>query len=566
MIQPPLSTGAIQSSPPSTPGKSFVAHAKIIGLLTLLSRMFGLLRESFSAHFFGAGMVSSAFTFAFTVPNLFRKLLGEGALSSAFIPLYAQSLQHESEEESRSFAASSVKLLTIILIALTVIGELILAAIFWMDPHMLPDRALTLKLTMIMLPYVILVCTTAFLSAILQVHKRFAVPAATPIVLNAIHIAVLIVGGYMLHLRVVNADLENRQRLLAYWLSILVLVAGVLQVSMLNPGLRAVGFRMRLSEPIWTPRIRKMLVLSIPVALSAGVLQLSVLIDKGLSVGLAQAHDRAGNLVTHFVMFGQTIAYPMAAGAVARLNWAQFLYQFPLGVFAIALATAIFPSLSAQALETDRTKFKASLRQGIEATIFEGLAASVGLIIVRYPAIRVLFEHGNFTRFDTDWVARSTMIYATGIWAFSLLTIISRAFYAMHDTTTPLVMSVITLIVNTAVEVPLIWKMGESGMAAGTVASFSLQAVVMLWVLDRRVGGLEMRRILPSILKMILATIGMACACWLIQHAPGWPAGTNRIASIAQLAGLMIVGGVTYLGLCMLMRVEVLQQILKRPK
>src|SRR5262249_9748788 len=158
---------------------------------------------------------------------------------------------------------------------------------------------------------------------------------ATPIILNAIHIAVLVIGGYMLHLRHVDAQLEQRQTLLAYILSVLVLVAGVLQISMLMPGLRAVGFRMRWSEPIWTPRIRKMLVLSIPVALGAGVLQLSVLIDKGLSIGLAQSHDRAGNLVTHFNFFGKSIAYPMAEGAVARLNWAQFMYQFPLGVFAI---------------------------------------------------------------------------------------------------------------------------------------------------------------------------------------------------------------------------------------
>ncbi len=297
----------LQYETPAKSHKSFFAHAKIISVLTLASRMFGLAREAVSAHFLGAGMASVAFTFAFKMPNLFRKLLGEGALSVAFIPLYAQSLKNESAEEANRFAAASVNLLTLLLIALTLIGEAVLAAMLLLDPHMPVDRALTIKLTMVMLPYLIFVCGTAFLSGILQVHKRFAVPAATPIVLNAIHITVIIVGGYLLHLRQSDPQLVHRQTVLVYWLAALVLVAGLLQLAMLVPGLRAVGFRPRLREPIWDPKVKRMLQLTGPVALSAGVLQLSVLIDAWLPLQLSQP----ANGHSTFTLFGHVLRYPV---------------------------------------------------------------------------------------------------------------------------------------------------------------------------------------------------------------------------------------------------------------
>jgi putative peptidoglycan lipid II flippase len=540
--------------------KSFFAHAKTISLLTLLSRVFGLLREAVSAHFLGAGMASVAFTFAFKMPNLFRKLLGEGALSVAFIPLYAQAVKNESLEEANRFAAASVNLLTLILVGLTVVGELLLMLLLWADKNIPVDRALTIKLTMVMLPYLILVCGTAFLSGILQVHRRFAAPAATPIVLNAIHISVIIVGGYLLHLRHSDPQLVHRQTVLVYWLAGLVLVAGMLQLGMLYPGLRAVGFRVRLGESIWNPKIKRMLQLSGPVALSAAVLQLSVLIDAWLPLQLSQPANHGGM----FWFFGHLLRYPVEDGAVARLTWAQFLYQFPLGVFAIALATAIFPSLSADALDRDKEQFKSSLRQGIEATMFEGLAASVGLILIRYPLIRLLFQHGNFTAHDTELVAQSVLLYATAIWAFSLQQIISRAYYAMHDTRTPLVMSIVTIVVNTIVEIPLLWPLGEAGMAAGTTVSFCLQAVVMLFMLDGKVDGLDLSKTTPQLFKMVIATMLMTAACIAIQYIPGFPHAVTRLSSLGQLVGITAVGAGVYLGTCYLMGIHILRQL--RPR
>src|SRR4051812_19036577 len=171
-------------------GKSFLHHAKLIGFLTLISRFFGLGREIVAGHYLGTALVGSAFTVAFVVPNLFRKLFGEGALSAAFIPLYSQALKRETEQQANDFAAAAVNLLIAILIGLTILGEAIILGLLLIDRDFRPDRVLTLKLAAIMLPYVLLICGGAFLSGILQVHKRFGPPAASPIILNACHILV----------------------------------------------------------------------------------------------------------------------------------------------------------------------------------------------------------------------------------------------------------------------------------------------------------------------------------------------------------------------------------------
>ncbi|MBC8106612.1 MAG: murein biosynthesis integral membrane protein MurJ [Anaerolineae bacterium] len=549
--------------------RSFVAHAKLIGFFTLISRILGMARESVSAHYFGTGVVAAAFTVAFAIPNLFRKLFGEGALSAAFIPLYAQAIKTHHEDEARRFAAASVNLLCIILVAITIIGELIIFGLMLLDPAMRPDRMLTLKLTAIMLPYVLMICGTAFLSSILQVHRRFGAPAAAPILLNAVHIVVIVLGARIIGLSAYeqNTQLaEVAQTRLAFWLAFFVLVAGVGQILLLWPSLRGVGFRFEWVRNFWTPQVRKMLIMSVPVALGAGVLQISVLMDKAISLTFAQAFDSAGNLVTHFHIFGQAFRYPMDVGAAARLNLAQFLYQFPLGVFAIALATAIFPSLSADALDLDRGRFKSVLRQGIAATMFEGLAASAGLILVRYPCIRLLFEHGKVTPHDTELIARSLLWYATAIWAFSLLQIVNRAYYALHDTTTPLVMAIVNIVLNLVVELPLVWMpaFGEAGMAVGTSVSFTVQAIVMLYMLDRRVGGIGLGQLARPVAKMLIAMALMIGACLLVRYVPGYPTESSRGASAGQLAIQVLVGAIVYCGACSLMGVEVLNQIMPK--
>jgi len=539
-------TAAPRARANSISARAFIGHARLMGVITFFSRILGLARESIAAAYFGSSAIYSAFTFAFTIPNLFRKLLGEGALSAAFIPLYAQAIKRESAFEdagalsANDFAAASVNLLCAILLGITLLGELALWGVVAAIP-MRPDRLLAVQLIMIMLPYVLLVCGTAFLGSILQVHHRFAAITFTAVISNLCLIIAMIAAA-----RVHDLRTESGQLAAVKWLAVSVLIAGVLQIVMLLPSLRAAGFRFRAMLHFMTPAVRRMLALTVPVALSAGILQISTLLDKAIAFYLSRtAAD------THMTLFGQSIILPMAEGATQRLNWAQFLYQFPLGVFAIALATAIFPKLSADAHDPGRRRFKEVLRHGVEASLFIGLPASVGLIVVRYPAVRLLFERGQFTAEDTRWVALSTAIYSAAIWAFSLQQILNRAYYALHDTWTPLVWGIVNLALNLAVEIPLLWtRLGESAMAVGTLVSFAIQSVVMLWMLDRRAGGIGLGQSIGSIARMVIAAGLMFAACMGVQRLSVFPAGVTRSAQAAQLVILMGVGCATYFAAC----------------
>ena len=266
----PLSFPApvVTDDAPATTTRSFVSHAKLIGFLTFVSRLLGMARESIAAAYFGGAPVYAAFQFAFTVPNLFRKLLGEGALSAAFIPLYAQAVKTQPRDEANDFAATSVNLLCAILLGLTIVGELILVALMAFV-HMPWDYLLAAKLTMIMLPYVMLVCGTAFLGSILQVHERFAAITFTAVISNICLIIAMIAAAKMLDLKT-----DAGQESAVVWLSVSVLIAGGLQIVSLLPSLRAAGFHFRAIFHVLTPAVRKMLKMTVPVALGAAVLQI----------------------------------------------------------------------------------------------------------------------------------------------------------------------------------------------------------------------------------------------------------------------------------------------------
>jgi putative peptidoglycan lipid II flippase len=544
--------------------RSFVFHAVLVGAITFGSRLLGLVREAIAARYFGAGAIWSAFTFAFTIPNLFRKLLGEGALSAAFIPIYSQELKTTNPQQSMQFAAASVNLLFLILLGLTIVGELVLVGLGALLTR--PDYLLAVKLTAIMLPYVMLVCGAAFLGAILQSHARFGAAAATSVVLNVCLIVTIVIAA----LRFDLSQTPGQERAV-FWLAAGVLISGVLQIAILLPSLRRIGFRFDLRAPMRTPAVRKMLILSIPVALSAGVLQVGVLLDKAIAFFLASAPG-----ATTFTLFGHIIDYPMHEGAAARLNWAQFMYQFPLGVFAIALATAIFPRLSSDAIEEGALthgntraaatpQFRHILRRGVEAALFIGLPASAGMVLVATPAVRLLFEGGNFTADDTFWTARSTAIYSAAIWAFSLQQILNRAYYALHDTITPLIWTAVNLALNLVIELPLLFTpLRECALPVGTLVSFAIQSVVMLMMLDRRAGGIGLRQSVRPIVIMLAATAAMILACWGAMQLPHWPTDGSKLTAAIQLAALMTIGGAVYFGVCLALGLGNWRQYVRR--
>ncbi|MEE9211161.1 MAG: murein biosynthesis integral membrane protein MurJ [Phycisphaeraceae bacterium] len=461
----------------STP--TFVANAVTVSFLTFVSRLTGLVRDAVLGWAFGLTGVLSAFMVGFMVPNLFRRLFGEGALSAAFIPNYTQALRND-PAMARRLASLCLAVLLIVTAGLTLVGELLLAGLSAARPWT-ADSSLAIRLTMIMLPYMPMVCLVALVGGMLQVHGRFGAPAAAPILLNLI-----VIGAVLFAVSGVRGD--QPLRLAMPVVAVGVLVAGVAQLIWQFAAL----LRFETLTLRWRGAgagLRPIVVMMLPMVVGLAVFQINALLDTLIAFGLAPAEDGPST----FQLLGMTIGYPIAdKGAAAALTFGQRLYQFPLGVFGVAIATAIFPALAhaapvqaqgasgAPAVSRGDDDFRTILQHGLRLTMFIGLPSSVGLMIVRLPLTRLIFEYGAFDSAASHRVADILACYASAVWAYSMTHVMTRAFYAVKDATTPLKISVAMVAFNLALNLALIWPLGAKGLALSTAISAALQVVLLL--------------------------------------------------------------------------------------
>lgn len=514
---------------------SFVGSALLVGALTLASRLLGLVRDAALGAVFGVTGLTDAFWAGFVVPNLFRRLFGEGALTAAFVPVYTR-LRHDDPAAARRLASLCALLLLLLLGTLVLVAEIVLGAIAlggaWSDRTLL-----ALRLTMMMLPYTPLICLVALLGAVLQVHGRFGPPAAAPIVLN-----VVVILGAAYAATALDPGTTAAQRLMV--VAVFVLIAGLCQLFWQMVAVRA-------CESVTTdftgtrPHLRAIGTTMLPMVVGLGVFQLNVLLDT-LIAFFFSAPEGAAPL--H--LFGHSVRHPMAAGALTALQYAQRLYQFPLGVFGLALATAIFPALAHAAARRARagnaentgnadagTEFRRTLQHGLRLAVFVALPASAGLVLVRLPLVRVLFEHGAFDRAASIRVAAILAGYAAAVWAYCLTHVLTRAFYALQDATTPLRISVAMVGLNLVLNLTLIWSLGAPGLAWSTACSAVCQVVLLLVAIRRHVAapiGPDVRR---SWARALLLTLVMAAV--LAPIAASFDAAAlSRTAVAGLLAGL----------------------------
>lgn len=517
-------------------GGGFVGHAVLVSGLTLVSRLTGLIRDAVLAGVFGATLWLDAFLIGFLVPNLFRRLFGEGALTAAFIPRYTRLLKDD-PALARRFASLCVVLVATLLAVLTVAGEAVMTAMLVAAE---PGKATAaLRLTMTMLPYMPLVCGVAFLGAVLQVHKRFGPPAAAPIVLNG----VMILAAWLVSVAVADDAVRVR------WVALSVLIAGGLQIAWL---LIEVARRapLTLSFAGTRPAFLAMLRTMVPMVIGLGVFQINTLLDGLIAYFMAAPAD---DPAATFTLLGTTRAYPMEAGAVTTLTLAQRLYQFPLGVFGIAIATAIFPALSHAAAKREPgmhagdDEFAAIFRRGLRLTVFIGLPASIGLILVRVPLTRVFFERGAFT---TDAALRSAGAlagYASAVWAYSMTHVMTKAFYAADDAMTPLKVSAGMVALNLTLNLLLIWPLGAAGLAWSTAISATLQVGLLLLLLRRHVHRPVDAAVVAGWLRVLGLSMLMGAAVWAVIRAFDVEAmGTRGCLGVLGLC--VAVGGVVFLG------------------
>ena len=499
----------------------FETHARTVSLLTLASRVTGLARDAALSRIFGAAGLMDAFVFAFMIPNLFRRLFGEGALAAAFLPVYGR-LRQDDPDTAQRLASLTVAMLMIVLGGVTLVGEGVLFAISQAGGH----ENLAVWLMMIMLPYMPMVCLVAILGAMLQVHGRFGPTAAAPIVLNLCLIAAAIgLAGVF--------EPEDQQRRIAHIGAVAgsVIVSGVLQVAWLLWALRR--------QRWWVDRataaggaLRRIVRQAVPMVVGLGVLQLNTFLD-----GLIASYPT----VVGPSIFG--LDYPLREGALASVNFAQRLYQFPLGVFGIAVATAIFPALARVAEDGDA--FVGVLRRGLRLVVLAGLPATAGLILVRGPLTSVIYQGGHFTAADAGRVQFILIGYASAVWAYSMIHVLTRAYYARGEIAVPVKVALSMVGLNLALNCTLIWTpLREAGLAWSTAICAVIQVCLLAVLLRRRVERVVDRSVMKSWGGSAVIAALMCGGVWLISTYFE-PAATWRAALLELLvlvgAGVAIV-------------------------
>lgn len=514
---------------------------RTFSIITLVSRFAGMIRDVMLVRLFGDTALGSAFLAGFAIPNMFRRLFGEGALSAAFIPEYAAADKADTVDAGR-FASLTLLLLGLTTSALTVVIEAILAVVL-LTTEQPADRALSIELVMLMLPFMPLVCMAAILGGMLQVHGRFAPGAAGPIVLNAFIIAA---GGWYLLVG------RSGDATAAYVLGVATVLSGAAQCAWFGWLLRR---RVR-----WTwvfagavERAKRMLRRFVPVVIGLGALQLSTLLD----VLIAMWPIWFGGLVLGFV------PHTLDQGSNIILAATQRLYQFPLGVFGIAVATAAFPLLARHA--DDPARFEDTLRRGVRLSLFIGLPATVGLILVRGDLSWVLFAGGPMG-FSDDGAARSAAVllgYAPAVWAYSLNHVFTRAFYARGDTGTPMRISLVMVACNALIGLGLIGPLREAGLAWATSLAATAQCVV-LGMLARRMLAVRVMdtSLARAIARVVAVTVVMGVMVVAVLMV--WPTTEAWSSRAARLVACVAAGGVVYGVAASLWRVEELRWLVSR--
>ncbi len=466
--------------------------------MTALSRIFGMLRDIAYSHFFGASGLLDAWLIAFKIPNLSRRLFGEGAASASFIPVYSEVL-HNDKEQAAVLLNTVVTVLFMLLAGIVLVGQLgILTYLHFFART--PDTELIMALSMVMLPYMLFICMVAILAGILNVHKHFATPAIAPIVLNVFIIGTILITGRFM-------DMEPVTQLAA--IAISVLLAGIVQLLMQIPPLKRAGVTIHAGWQVSLKPYKKILILMGPMIVGLTVTQMNTLCDDLIAWWFSGSVDKGET----FTLFGRMIHYPMQRGSVSHLYYAQRLYQLPLGVLGISLATAIFPVMSADAARKDIKALTATISRGIRATIFVALPATAGLIIVARPLISVLFQTGKFTHEDTSKVAVTLIFYSLGLSGYFAQQVLARAFYSIQDSITPVRSALIAVVANIILNLTLIWFLSRAGLAASTAICAYFQVVILILILCRKFDSSVLDGVQATFLKTLVGTFAMAIAC-----------------------------------------------------
>lgn len=460
-----------------------------------------MLRDMATASLLGTGTVMDAFVIAFRIPNTFRRLFGEGAFAAGYLPVITNRLMENRREAWQLFTAT-LFLLAAFLAAIVVACELICAGLYWWNAD---DQAasLLIGLSSVLIPYLFFICIAAQVSATLHALGHFTWPAFAPALMNI---------AWLLGVWFASKWMPNDQQAQAYILAVCVLLAGPLQVMPLLVVVRGLGGRIDFRWQSTKSDLGRILRTTGPMTLGLAITQINTLLDSLIAWSLA--YDPGVSASRYISWLGGAIEYPLKVGAASAIYFGERLYQFPLGILGMAIATAIFPLLSRHAAAGELDRMGDDLSYGLRLTLFLGLPSSAGLVLMADPIATLLFERGEFGPNSTLRTARMIACYGTGVWAYCGSAVLIRGYYALMDFTRPVVVGVWMLAANFLLNLLLIWPLGEAGLAVSTSLTAAAQVMILTWLFGKQHVTLHWKAITQTTVRTVIATTCMAGVTW----------------------------------------------------
>ncbi len=501
----------------------------IVSAMTGISRIFGLVREVIMANFFGTGTLQSAFVIAFRIPNLFRRLFGEGALGAAFIPLFAEVERTEGRDAAHRFLARILGILVCALGLIVGLGILLSYGVEWGCEE--GSRwAEAMPLMRIMLPYAVLICLAAIISAVLNVHDRFSISSLTPVILNLVWLATLL--GICPFL-----PAEGYWRIGAVCWGIL--LAGFAQIAFQLPALRRLGYTFRLTFTGWksSPYIRQVLIQMGPASLGIALAQINICMDG-------------------------VLAFYGANWAPAALEYADRIIYLPLGLFGTAFATVLLPTYTRQVAQHDTASILATMERSLRNLFLIMAPMAAGLIALAHPIVSLIYEHGKFDAQSVLWTASAVMAYAPGLIVFSTAKTIIPIFYAHKDLKTPVKVSSWCILANfscnllSVLLLPVDYR--HVGIATSTVLTSLLNTIIFLWILRQRGYRPNLLNLASNLLRTLVAATLMAIACVALFNVLD-----AHLPLLFSVGVTILAGGLLYLPLAALLAPAACRELLE---
>jgi putative peptidoglycan lipid II flippase len=502
---------------------SLTRSAGIVALGTLVSRVLGAGRDMVIAATFPV-LATDAFFVAFTIPNALRGLLADGAVSSAFLPVYSEVRAKEGDEPAKRFYAALSGAMLVILAIVSVLGVVFAPAFatayahgYADDPALFAD---TVTLTRIVFPYIFFMGAAALGTGVLNAHRKFAVPALAPALLNV----ALIAAPFVLVVPAVSLGLPPIASL-----AIAALIGGLLQMIAQWPALARIGLLQRPRFDMSDPRVRKALGLLGPLALGLGIYQINVMLARLLTSYLPE-------------------------GAQSYLYYGQRLVEIPQGMFALAIASAALPTLADLRNRGETQELIRVFAYALRSSLFVGVPATVLLAVLAEPTVSALFQRGAFDRADAIETARSLAWQGAGVWAIACVRVVVPVFYAHNDTKTPLVGSALNLATFVSLGLLLRGSMGHVGIAVAISAAGVVQLGVLLVLLRRKLGQLGLASVAKSAARIVIAAVAMAAAGYGVTLLGHWERGGNDVGNLAVYAAAIAASGLAYVVVLVILR------------